>query len=264
MARFTTLYSGSSGNSALLEENGRFLLVDMGRSCRMTVNALKDLGLDPAQLGGILVTHEHSDHVGGLKVFLKKYKIPVYGSAPTLDWLDRHELLQPDTRLLALEDGAEAEVGGFGVTAFPTSHDAVDCHGYRVRTPGGKTMAIATDLGCLTGEVHRQLAGAQLVALESNYDPFMLRHGPYPYSLKVRIAGERGHLSNNECAGKLLELAQEGCEKFCLCHLSHENNTPFCALQTVKGMLDAAGVRPGDGLQVQAARRNEVSDWMEF
>ena len=95
MARFTTLYSGSSGNSALVEENGRYLLVDMGKSCRMTQNALKGLGLPLADLGGILVTHEHSDHVSGLAIFLKYHPVPVYGSAATLDYLACRGLVPP-------------------------------------------------------------------------------------------------------------------------------------------------------------------------
>ena len=263
MARFTTLYSGSSGNSAVIEEDGRYLLVDVGKSCRITTNALKALELDPAGLQGVLITHEHSDHVSGLKVFGKRNPAPVYASAPTLDLLAVKDQLSPGVRAEAIE-GPGNDIGGFSVTAFPTSHDAIDCHGYRVVTPKGRTLCIATDLGCLTGLVHEQLSGADLVALESNYDPHMLRYGPYPYQLKVRIAGQRGHLSNPECAGKILELVQEGCEKFCLCHLSHENNTPVCALQTVQQTLAVADIQMERQIQVQAARRNEISDWMEF
>lgn len=263
MAQFTTLYSGSSGNSAVVAEDGRYLLVDMGKSCRLTTLALKQLELAPEKLGGILVTHEHSDHVSGLKVFLKKCNVPVYASAATLDWLTARDLVPSSAQLNAIE-GAGYDIAGFGVTAFPTSHDAIDCHGYRIITPRGHTMAIATDLGCLTDVVHTNLSAAQLVALESNYDPFMLRTGPYPYHLKTRIASPRGHLANGECAGKILELLQEGCEQFSLCHLSSENNTPQCALETVYHTLRAAGVAPGQDAVIRAARRHEASGWMEF
>ena len=154
-------------------------------------------------------------------------------------------------------------MGAFGVQMFPTSHD-VPCVGYRIQTPDGKTMTIATDLGVLTPPVHEALAGCDLVALESNYDLRMLRSGPYPYYLRARIESARGHLSNDECAAKLLELIQQGCKKFALCHLSQENNTPALALQTVFATLGAADVVPEKDCIVQAQRRNEVSPALEF
>ena len=146
---------------------------------------------------------------------------------------------------------------------FPTSHD-VPCVGYRIHTPDEKTMTIATDLGTLTPPVHEALSGCDLVALESNYDLHMLRSGPYPYYLRARIESVRGHLSNDECSAKLLELIQSGCKKFALCHLSQENNTPSLALQTVFTTLGAAGVVPEKDCIVQAQRRNEVSPALEF
>ena len=125
-------------------------------------------------------------------------------------------------------------------------------------------MTIATDLGTLTQPVHQALAGCDLVALESNYDPYMLRNGPYRYYLRARIESPRGHLSNDECSEKLLELVQGGCEKFALCHLSQENNTPALALQTVFTTLGAGSVVPGKDCVVQAQRRSEISPALEF
>lgn len=136
--------------------------------------------------------------------------------------------------------------------------------GYRIHTPDEKTMTIATDLGVLTPAVHEALSGCDLVAIESNYDLHMLRSGPYPYYLRARIESVRGHLSNDECAAKLLELIQEGCKKFALCHLSQENNTPMLALQTVFSTLGAAGVVPDKDCIVQTQRRNEVSPALAF
>lgn len=263
MARFTTLYSGSSGNSAVIEEDGKYLLIDMGKSCKMTTASLRQLGLSPEQMQGILVTHEHVDHVSGLKVFLKKNPVAVYSSPVTLDFLTVKDQL-PTNAVLNEIGKTQQDIGGFGVTAFSTSHDAIDCQGYRIVTPKGKTFCMATDLGYLSEEVHTLVAKADLVALESNYDPTMLRTGSYPYALKARIAGNRGHLSNPECAEKILELAQQGCEHFCLCHLSHENNTPFIAKQTVVDRLDREGIEVGQDVIVQVAKRSEVSDWMEF
>ena len=186
----------------------------------------------------------------------------VYGAADTLDFLDANGIVPPSCELNTLE-GREEDVGAFGVQSFPTSHD-VPCVGYRIHTPDGKTMTIATDLGVLTPPVHEALAGCDLVALESNYDLHMLRSGPYPYYLRARIESVRGHLSNDECAAKLLELIQEGCKKFALCHLSQENNTPMLALQTVFSTLGTAGVMPDKDCIVQTQRRNEVSPALAF
>lgn len=262
MALFTTLYSGSSGNCALVREGARYLLVDMGKSCRITLNALKQLGLAVSDCCGILITHEHSDHVAGLDIFFKHYNVPVYGRADTLEMLASRGVLPPALEAVAI-DGRTEDLDGFTVTAFPTSHD-VPCCGYRIRTPGGRTMALATDLGTLTPVVQQSLAGCDLVALEANYDAFSLHGGPYPYYLKVRIASDRGHLDNRACAAEILELIQDGCKKFALCHLSQTNNSPELALTTVYNALLAAGIQPGRDVLIQAQARNEISPYIEF
>lgn len=257
MAFFTTLYSGSSGNCAVVEEDGRYVLVDMGKSCRTTAGALKELGLAPSGLDGILVTHEHHDHVSGLRVFLKRWNVPVYGTAATLGELARREIVPAATQLVEA-DGRQLEAGGFGVESFATSHDSVACCGWRITTPKGKTVAIATDLGYVSDEVLANLHCADAVALEANYDDYMLARGPYPPYLKARIASPQGHLSNDACAAALLALMEGGCEKFSLCHISQENNAPMLALGSVQAAMMSAGMDPG-GVQVQAALRHQVS-----
>ena len=262
MASFTTLYSGSSGNCGLVQCGQKYLLIDMGKSCRITVNALKELGLALSDLEGILVTHEHSDHIKGLQVFLKNHPVPLYAGADTLDALDAMGVLPAGLETQAVE-GRTLDVGGFEVTAFPTSHD-VPCCGYRIRTPDGKVMALATDLGYLTPVVQDSLTDCDLVALEANYDAFSLHGGPYPYYLKVRIASDRGHLDNKACAAELLDLIQDGCKKFALCHLSQTNNSPELALTTVYSVLLAAGIEPGKDVLIQAQTRNDISPYIEF
>lgn len=262
MAEFISLYSGSSGNCSVVRCGQRYLLVDMGKGVRTTSAALKALDLSVNDCDGVLITHEHSDHVKGLTTFLKKYPLPVYGSADTVDMLESNGVVPTSCPLYSL-GGREEDIGAFGVQAFPTSHD-VPCVGYRIHTPDGKTMSIATDLGTLTPAVHEALSGCDLVALESNYDLHMLRTGPYPYYLRARIESARGHLSNDECSAKLLELVQEGCKRFALCHLSQDNNTPALALQTVFTTLGAADVVPDKDCIVQAQRRNEISPPLEF
>lgn len=263
MTRFATLYSGSSGNSALFEENGRALLIDMGRSTRSTKTALAALGVAPENLGGILVTHEHSDHVAGLRVFLKHYRVPVYASELTLRELVRQQLVPPDAQLVPV-DGETIDIGGFGVSAFPTSHDAADCHGFRIESAQGKTLAIATDLGFVSDEVMANLYLADVVALEANYDDHMLMTGNYPYYLKRRIASKCGHLCNDESAAAVVRLVESGCTRIQLCHLSKENNLPELAMQSVMSALLQAGVVPDANCVVRAAPRFETSPVFEF
>ena len=155
MALFTTLYSGSSGNCALILHEGKYLLIDMGKSCRTTLNALRSLGLAVSDCEGILITHEHSDHVSGLDTFFKHYSVPVYGCADTLDTLYSRGTIPPALDAIAM-DGRTEDIGTFRVSSFPTSHD-VPCCGYRVTTPDGHIMALATDLGVLTPVVQETL-----------------------------------------------------------------------------------------------------------
>ena len=263
MSEFISLYSGSSGNSSVARCGVRYLIVDMGKGVRTTGAALKELELNISDCDGILVTHEHSDHVKGLSTFLKKYPLPVYGAEETLEFLDANGVVPATCDMTALTPGREEDIGVFGVKAFPTSHD-VPCCGYRIRTPDGRVMALATDMGVLTEVVIDNLSGCDLVAMEANYDAFSLHGGPYPYYLKVRIASDRGHLDNRACAAEILDLIQEGCKKFALCHLSQANNSPELALTAVYNVLLDAGIRPGRDVLIQAQERNDISPYIEF
>lgn len=268
MPSFTALYSGSSGNASLVRDGGRAILIDLGKNCKQTCLALEEAGVRPAELSGVLITHEHSDHISGLRVFLKKYPIRVYSGAATLDYLADNALVPPGVPMEAI-DGRCAEIDGFGITAFPTSHDSVGCCGFRVETEKGRVLSLATDLGTVDGEVYRHLSGAHLVALEANYDKAMLMLGSYPYYLKRRIASERGHLCNDDTANVVSRLARSGCKKFALCHLSQENNTPMQALTAVRQQLWADGVcgqEEGEaGMpQLVACRRNSLTQALEF
>ena len=161
-------------------------------------------------------------------------------------------------------DGRTEDVCGFAVQSFETSHDSVACRGYRITTPLGRVAGVATDLGYVSDEVLANLLLADVVALEANYDYNMLMTGPYPYYLKTRIASQRGHLCNEENAATLVRLLENGCERFALCHISQENNTPELALESVRAALLGAGVVPGRDCVVNAARRHEVSPIIEF
>ncbi len=236
MARFCPLFSGSSGNSSYLGSRSAGVLIDAGVSARRLDGRMKLCGIDPLAIGGILVTHEHSDHVSGLRVFAKKYGLPVYGSAGTLraigDSLGGVELI---------DIGGGAEIAGMEVRPFPTSHDCLQPTGYRIHTGDGRDLCFATDLGYLSEEVKENLLGCDMVVIESNHDVEMLRSGPYPYYLKRRILSDRGHLSNAACAGALPELLKSGVRRFMLAHLSDTNNTPKLAYEASLAALAREG-----------------------
>lgn len=262
MARFTTLYSGSSGNSAVAESNGRFLLLDMGGSCKATVQSLQEVGLSPQGLDGILISHEHSDHIKGLKVFLKKFPVPVYASAATVSALWRMDAVPPSADLFIMEEETQ-QVGSFMVEGFNLPHDAAGCMGFTIQTQES-CMTIATDLGFLHPSVFKKMQKSSLVALESNYDSHMLRTGPYPYALKRRIESERGHLPNHEASQAVVSLVASGCRRIALCHLSNENNSPYLVKQAMDQAFFAAGQRPPEDLILQVAPRYKPGVWMDF
>lgn len=237
MARFCPLFSGSGGNSYYLGSRSAGLLIDAGRSARQVEGMLKLCGVDPLAIQGILVTHEHMDHVSGLRVFARRYGLPVFASEGTLAALGNS---LDGVETYAVEDGLQ--LAGMEIHPFPTSHDCAEPLGFRVRTEDGRNFALSTDLGYLSDAVKESLLGADFVVIESNHDREMLRTGRYPYVLKQRILSDRGHLSNDACAGFLPELAGNGTKRFLLAHLSRENNSPALALDTSLSALVRAGL----------------------
>lgn len=262
MAQFVTLYSGSSGNSTLVTDGATSLLVDMGRSCRHTLGCLYEVGRAASDIAGILVTHEHIDHVAGLMTFLKHYNVPVYGPAATLHYLQARDMVPPNACLVAVDGQDTFDVGGISVKAFRTSHDSLDCVGYRLGLGSGKDVAVATDLGYVSDDVYEAICGCALVALESNYDEEMLALGNYPYYLKNRIRSRTGHLCNIESAAAASLLAQTGTAQMVLMHLSQENNEPELALTTCLGVLENHGIGERD-IDVRVAPRHTVGDPLE-
>ena len=235
MAYFTTLYSGSSGNCGLVRCGDQYLLIDMGKSCRTTLTALKSLGLAVSDCAGILITHEHIDHVKGLAMFAKKTEVPVFASCGTVSALCAKEAVF-EGRLTAFESGEAFSVGDISVRSFATPHDAADSVGYILESDGYR-FGFATDLGFVPQSAAALLRGCETVVLESNHDPHMLQAGPYPYALKQRVAGPNGHLSNPDCAVFAAFLADNGTRKLVLAHLSEKNNMPALALQQTKNAL---------------------------
>lgn len=245
MARFCPLASSSAGNSAYIAASGGGLLIDAGVSCRKIKTALGEVGAAPGDIEAVLLTHEHIDHLRGLRVFCKTSGAAVYATAPVLDYAGRNGCVEAGTKLVEIEAGRPFCVAGMRVTAFSTPHDSAGSVGYRVETPDEHVLAVATDLGEITDEVERGVAGCELVMLEANYDPALLRMGPYPYFLKQRISSRTGHLANDRSADFACRLLEAGTSRLVLAHLSRENNNPALAYQTVCDAISAAGGQEG-------------------
>lgn len=234
--RLVVFASGSTGNCALIQGGGRNILLDAGISARRMTAGLAGEGLAPDVLDGIFITHEHADHIAGLRVFTKQHPLPLYASCRTAEALGR---TQPELAglLRPIEPERPLSLGCMTVTAFPTSHDAAQSVGYRVEADG-TVLASATDTGRVTNAMLRYLAGADAVLIEANHDLVMLKNGPYPVSLKKRILSDQGHLSNAECTWLAAVLASQGTKSIVLGHLSKNNNLPGLARRTVARALE--------------------------
>ena len=234
------LASGSKGNAIYIQSGGTALLIDAGISARRITNGLAEIGVKPADLSGILLTHEHSDHVAGLPVFCRKYGVPVYAKEATWYGLNSRRDIEPACcRVLQ----NSLKLGELSIEAFSIPHDAADPVGF-VLTNGGDKCTVATDVGFVTDVVRTALEDADVVVLEANHDVNMLKNGSYPRVLQQRIMSNRGHLSNADAAWTLAKLPPKANMDVFLAHLSHENNTPGLAYNTVRDVLETAGRLP--------------------
>ena len=253
MTTVHTLASGSSGNALLLSCDGTHLLMDAGISCRRITAALGQLGLTLEDLDAVFITHTHTDHIAGLRTMLRRSAFPLLATQRTCRELE-YRLEAAADRLEPVALSRPVTVGECTVTAFSTSHDAPGCCGYRIDTADG-SVGLLTDTGYVTEEAAEILPGADLVVLEANHDPDTLCSGPYPASLKRRILGDAGHLSNGEAARFAVALADSGASEIVLAHLSRENNTPAMALRAVETALSAAELAP----RLSVAPRDSLS-----
>ncbi len=241
MIKFCPLFSSSNGNSVYIGDRDGGVLVDVGRSAKQTTAMLNNIGVDASQIRAILITHEHSDHVGGLSVFAAKHQIPVYAPNGTLLALKRKGILNEKHIDITLPD-SPVEIGGLKIENFKTSHDCADGRGFVITGLDGSTkVAVATDTGYISSEILSKITGCRLVYIESNHDIAMLKSGPYPYPLQQRILSDIGHLSNDACADALRALVHKGTTHFVLAHLSQENNTPDIAYKTATSALCEMG-----------------------
>ena len=256
MLTVTTLASGSSGNAALVSCGDTHILLDAGVSARRITTGLRALGVPPEKLTAILVTHEHHDHINGLAVLTKKVRVPIVSSGPTCRQIC-YKVPFVDELVRQQEPGTGVWLGELWVESFATPHDAAGSVGYSI-TGDGCRMVLCTDLGYVTPEVKAAVRGCDLLICEANHDEDWVRSGPYPYQLKQRILGDRGHLSN-EAGAELAALGVEsGARTVVLAHLSAENNTPARARQVVSRRLAAMGCDPERDISLTVAPRSEL------
>ena len=254
MLRYCTLFSGSSGNCTYVGTGDGGVLIDVGVSARRITTALRERDIDPSSIRAVLLTHEHSDHVSGLRVLSKQFSWPVIASRGTLDALSADDQLMADQHLYTLPLNKKLTVAGMQITPFSAPHDSRECYGYRLDTEDGRSLAMTTDLGYMPQSVMDTILGCQFLHIESNHDPDMLRNGPYPPWLVQRIRGQGGHLSNGECAAVLPYLVEAGATRIVLAHLSEHNNTPALAEQTACTALSAIGAAAGRDYLLSVAK----------
>lgn len=231
--------SGSGGNCLLVSDGNTNILIDAGISARRVENALAMAGLAADDIGGVFVTHEHSDHVKGLPQLVKKHGTPIFAPRTVAArMLGAMPALEESVSIIPV--GESFPFGNIVISAFHTMHDTDESVGYVIEGDG--SFGIATDTGCINEEITSALAGVGTVVIESNHDVQMLRDGPYPVYLKKRILSDNGHLSNDDCARFARRLAESGTRQIILGHLSRENNRPAIALETVGAALEGLPV----------------------
>lgn len=263
MPKFCPLFSSSNGNCEYISVKSTSILIDAGVSARRIDNALSGIDADIDNIKAIFITHEHTDHIAGLRVFAKKHKLPVYATKGTCEEIYKKGLNNGEYELRELSyDGVY--VDDVFVKPFKTSHDASEPVGYTITFEDDRKLAVATDTGIITEDMENEILGAETVLLESNYDVSMLKCGPYPYELVLRISGERGHLSNemsSSFSGKLLE---SGCQRFILGHLSKQNNLPQIAFLETKNTLEKLGATENSDFILKVAKPEWDENVMVF
>ncbi len=253
MLTFTTLASGSLGNAAVVSCGDTHILMDAGISAKRISAGLAELGIGPRQLSAILLTHEHSDHVSGLRVLTKKAGAPIYATRPTLwEWYKRNRCDEVRELFCPHEAGTGVQIGALWVESFPTPHDAAGSVGWSIAGEGGR-MVLCTDLGHVTEPVRRAVAGCDLLVCETNHDVDWVRSGPYSYYLKQRILGNYGHLSNEAGAELAAFAVESGTRAVILAHLSQTNNTPVRAYEAVSLRLLAMDCDPERDISLTVA-----------
>ncbi len=263
--RLLSIASGSSGNCIYVGDDTTHILIDAGISGKRIEAGLNSAGISGKDLDAVFVTHEHADHIGGLGVLARKFDVPIYSTRGTIAGISMSKSVGDiDGQLFqTIRRNENISVGSLMIQAVQVSHDAAEPVCYKVSN-GAASVAVATDMGYYTEEIVEQLRGLDAILLEANHDVNMVQVGPYPYYLKQRILGKKGHLSN-ESAGRLLsEILHDDMKHIFLGHLSRENNLPQLAHEAVRLEI-TMGENPyqASDFDIRVAQRNEPSEMIE-
>ena len=259
MARFCTLYSGSSGNSTYIGTGTGGILVDAGVSCKALLTALSARDIRPDTIRGLFLTHEHIDHIRGVGVLARKYGMEVYASPGT--WAAMADKVGeiPARQRCEFTPDEDFYIDRVNVLPFSIPHDAAQPTGFALSC-GGRKVSVLTDLGHTTRELLTRVEGSDVLLLEANHDVQMLTDGSYPERLKRRILSGKGHLSNDACGRALTELLGIGVPNVYLGHLSEENNVPELAYSTVARMVEDFGAHVGRDVQIRMTYPNRAAE----
>lgn len=260
--KFSTVASGSSGNCIYVGSDNTHVLIDAGISKKRTEEGLYSCDIDLKDVSAIMITHEHTDHINGLGVISRKYSIPIMATALTVEAILNNKKLgeiSPDL-FMEIQPDESFSVGDLNICPFSISHDAVDPVAYRIES-NGQSVAVATDIGKYDDYIVSNLKGLNAIVLEANHDVNMLLAGAYPYYLKQRIMGEKGHLSN-EASGRLLdEILHDNLKYIVLGHLSKENNYEALAFQTVTTEITLSdSCYKANDFNIMVAKRDTCSE----
>jgi len=261
MIKVCSLFSGSSGNCIFVSNDDTAILIDAGVSGRRIEAALAGIGESFENIEGIFITHEHSDHISGAGILSRRHNIPIYANPNTWKAM-RPTLGKIKTDFVRYIDvGGYISLGNITVKPFPIPHDAVCPVGYNIFIED-KKLTIATDIGHMDNELLTNMEKSEMILLESNHDVEMLRTGRYPWPLKQRILGDKGHLCNDMAGKVVAHLAKSGTKRFLLGHLSQENNFPELAYQTVCNALMDIKINPKEDIYLEVALRDRASNIM--
>lgn len=232
MLKFCSLYSGSSGNCLFVSSKHTKVLIDCGTSCKKICEGLASIDSSIEDIDAILVTHEHSDHVQSLGMVSKKFNIPVYANLETWNAMEKQKEKILENNIKFFENDKDFELNDLTIHPFSTPHDAANPCGFNIHN-GKKKLSIATDLGHMNNTIINELEKSSFILLESNYEPEVLKMSKYPFHLKQRIAGPKGHLSNETAGKTIATLMKNDLKEVVLGHLSKESNFPELAYKTV-------------------------------
>lgn len=233
-------------------------MIDAGKNNKWLTGALDAVGSSANKIDAVFVTHEHTDHISALEVFVKKHDLPVHITSMSAYALRLPHMSALGNHLAVHSPLFEEKVGGLTIKSFGLSHDSALCVGYKITTDDGFSLGIATDTGYVTEGMRAALIGCHSVIIECNHDLDMLRCGSYPAELKRRIASKFGHLSNDDCAAFAKELSESGTKEFLLAHISRENNEPEIAVEAVTAATEKYGVK------VSAAKPDTETIFFEY